>query len=1097
MQSVIGFLKKQFILLIGLLLFASIAYSQTTGRIVGLVKDAETGDPLPGVNVVVEGTPLGSATDLDGYFIIINVPVGVYNVHAMMMGYQTVIKTDVLVVIDQDARINFELEEAVIETEAVVVVADRDVIHKEVSNSQQVIQSAELIETAGIRTINDYLNEQAGVTDGRLLEIRGGSAEQTGTLVNGLSFVNPRIGKAEVSVPLSAIEQISLQSGGFTAEYGNYRSGIINLVTKTGSKQSYHGTLEYSRNIPHMKRFGPSLYDPTNWGLVPYMDPVVSFEGTRDGWLLYTNGDEEEAAYLDQGHDTFRGWNDLADRYNSNLPEDQQATPMDLYLWSAWMHQAVPDFDKLEKLYPQYEITEEQKQAIRDHAHTPEGENADWNVDFGFGGPVPVISKGLGDLTFYLSHKSTNFNYVQPVVRDGEKLSTTMLTFQSNISKSMTLKVNGIYRSVRGSQTWFPSDGAIPDLEGGGDTMPINNLSVFVDNLPSGGYGLYFWHPTFWQPKDQKTLVTGFTLNTIVSPRTYWDLTMSYGYHLDRFEPEETRDRTAIINFGPIWVNEMPYGIIFGSDTVFYDPYDLSKYYAHSEYEAPYGLSRRYSSKVGEFHENSVTQQFRVRFDFSSQFNRYNFLKTGIELNYFDLNNNTWNWWDTHDTIYEMRDQRKPYQLGAYIQDQISLQEFEARIGVRVDYYNSGGGVWPTGDPYNTTAFTRGTEGDDPVKLKADLEAGKTVVWDRWRQVDAEMGGTFLEKTKNFFTISPRVGIAFPVTERSKFYFNYGHFRSPTPYSQQFMYKMRFYKQGIFELGNPNLEPPRTISYEAGIAYNLLNYYLINLSMYYKDVSGESAEIRYTNLDGTVQYDSWLNNRWENDLGFELRIAKSIGTYFTGWVNFWYVLDHNGRVGREHGYEDPARNAEPENLYGGDENPSQFTPRIAANLSFHTPDSWGAITGGWHASILPIWNQGSLFTYNPANIRNLENNLRWPDYYIVNFKLTKSFQLLGVETSAYLNVNNIFNFKVNWMNKEWAFSDDQDRDNYLASLRLPMYESSQYDQKRQSSPGLYLPGDDKVGDLRSEEKPYINDPDNEMFLYGEPRDIWFGILINF
>jgi outer membrane receptor protein involved in Fe transport len=1081
------------------MLLVQLAHGQSTGKIVGMVTESETGNVLPGVNVIIEGTTLGSASDLEGYYVILNVPIGEYNVQAMMVGYKTVTKTQVVVSLDQNSNVNFELEESIIEGETVVVVAERDILHREVTNSQQVVQAAQLVEAAGVRTINEFLATQAGITDERLLTVRGGSAEQTGTFVNGLGFVNPRIGKAEATIPLSAIEQISLQTSGFNAEYGNFRSGILNFTTKSGDKNDYHITVDYSRNIPHMKRFGSSLYDPTNYGLQPYMDPIVGFLGTGDGWLEYAGGNQEEADYLEQQHETFRGWNDLVGRYNRNRPVEEQATAMDLYLWNAWMHMAVPDFEKLEELYPEYNITEAQKQALRDHAHTPEGENADWNLDFGFGGPLPIIGKSLGDLTFFLSHQTTSSDYIQPVMRDGERVSSTMLSLSSKLSNTMTLKLHGIYRTIKGSQTTFPTDGTIPDLEGGGDTMPVNNLDVFVDNLPSGSREIYYWHPTFWQPKNQTTLITGFTLNDIITPQTFWDLSVSYVYHQDLFEPNQTRDRTPLINFGPIWVDEMPYGVIFGPDTVFYDPDDPTKYYAHSEFEEPYGLSRRYSSKVGQYHENSTTEQFRIKFDFSSQLNKSNFVKTGVEFSYIDMNNNNWRWWQSHDTIYEMRDRRKPYQLGVYLQDQISLQELEARIGVRVDYYNSGGGVWPTGDPYNVDAFTRGTEGDDPDQLQSDLESGKTVIWDRWRQIDEEMGGTFLEETKNFLTISPRLGLAFPVTERSKFYFNYGHFRSPTPYSEQFMYKMRFFKQGLFALGNPNLEPPRTISYEAGVAYNLLDEYLIDLSFYYKDVTGESADIRYTNLDGTVVYDSHLNNRWENNLGLELRVSKTHGRYLTGWVNFWYVLDHNGNVGRENGYQDPALNGNDDALYAGDENQATLRPKISANVSLHTPQDLGYALGDWHLSVLPIWQKGGLFTHNPASIRNLENNLEWPDYWMVNMKLAKSFDFDIIRATVYLNVNNVFNFKVSWMSQGWTFRNDQDEQNYLNSLHLPMYASSEYDDLRNApgNEGLFIPGDDEVGDLRSADKPYINDPDNKMFLYGYPRNIWFGVRVNF
>lgn len=1073
------------------------AFAQS-GRIVGNVTDKD-GVSLPGANVVLVNTTLGAATDLDGHFTIVNVPVGNYDLQASMIGHEKVTKTGVSVSIDRTTNVDFTLAQEAIGLGDVVVVAEKDILHKEVSNSQQIIEGKQILEAAGVRTVNEYLGSQAGVTNERLLTIRGGSAEQTGVLVNGLSFVNARVGKAEATIPLSAIEQVSLQAGGFSAEYGNFRSGILNVATKTGSPGAYHGTFSYSRNNAHKKRFGQSLYDPDNFGLRPYMDPVVSFLGTDEGWLDVADS-EEEASYLKQGHESFRGWDFFADRYNRGKEPEEQVTPMDLYLWSAWMHQSLPDFDALEQAHPEYFISDEQKQALRDHAHEPEGSNSDWDLDFGFGGPVPFVSRMLGNATFYLSNKTTNYNYVQPVMRDAEKSSTTLLTVQSNISQTLKLKLNSIYRKVNGTQNDLPTDGNVPDLDNAGDFMAINNLETFMAGF--GSYNQYFWHPTLWQPKDQTTYVLGLSLNKVLSSSTFWDFSVSYAHQKDFFNPRETRDTTPLANFGPIWVDEMPYGITFGADTVFYDPGDPSRFFAHDNFEGVLGPvslgGRRFASKVGQFHENSTVQQYRAKFDLSSQVNRFNFVKTGIELNYFNINNDNWRWWEGFDTIYELRDRRKPYQLGAYVQDQISLKGMEARVGVRVDYYNSGGGLWPT-DAFNDAAFTRGTEADDIEQLRRDFENGVPVVWTRWGEINDELGGTFLEKTKNYLTVSPRIGISFPVTDRSKFFFNYGHFRSVTPYSQQFYYKMRFFKQGLFNLGNPNLEPPRTISYELGATYNLLDSYLVELSTYYKDVSGEAADIRYNNTAGTVTYDSYLNNRWEKDQGFELKITKNYGTYLTGWLNVWYVIDKNGNTGRETAYEDLIRNSQDDAFYAADENQPVIRPRIAANISLHSPRQWGVL-GGFMLSVLPTYERGDVFTFNPASIRNLENNLRWPDYFMLNAKLSKSFNLPVGSTTFYVDVNNLLNRKVNWMSQLWAFREGAggtDYNNYLASLHLPIYDSPEYDQIRELNAGKYIAGNDKVGDLRSAEKPYINDPDNPLFLYGQPRDIWFGVRFDF
>jgi outer membrane receptor protein involved in Fe transport len=94
------------------------------------------------------------------------------------------------------------------------------------------------------------------------------------------------------------------------------------------------------------------------------------------------------------------------------------------------------------------------------------------------------------------------------------------------------------------------------------------------------------------------------------------------------------------------------------------------------------------------------------------------------------------------------------------------------------------------------------------------LESGKSYIWDVWKAYNDSTGGTFLQPVKNYLTFSPRIGISFPVTVESKFYFNYGHFRSNPPYYTMYQYRYRYDKNGLYKMSNPNLEPPRTISYE-------------------------------------------------------------------------------------------------------------------------------------------------------------------------------------------------------------------------------------------------------------------------------------------
>ncbi|MCF7805919.1 MAG: TonB-dependent receptor [Candidatus Marinimicrobia bacterium] len=1083
-----------------------------TGKIVGHVRDADTGQPLPSANVIILGTSMGAATDMEGRYTIVNVAPGEYEVQASVIGYAKLIKQEVIVSVDQITRINFNLNTSNIVGEEVVVVAEREVLNKEVPNTQQVITNRQMTESAGVRTINQYLEKQPGITGANHLEIRGGSAEQTGAMVNGMSFVDVRMGRAESTIPLSAVEQVSLVTGGFNAEYGNFRSGLLNITTKKGSRDAYHGRISYTRNIPRMKRFGKSLYDPTNYGLRPYLDPVVGFQGTGSGWLEVTNGDTAEAEYLKQGHASFAGWNGLVNFYNNQYSPYEDATPMDLYLWAAWMHQTVPNFEKLEELYPEKTLEdprwEEKKQALRDHAHLPEGDLPDWNFDGGFGGPVPFVGGFLGDMTFYVSNQTINVNYIQPVTRPADWKSTTLLTLRSNVTDNMTLNLNGLYRKIKGMAQITNTALANPSLEARGGYMFENNIGDI-----SGPGETYFWHPTMFHPKDQTTISTGLELNYALSHKTFWEFSVQYAvddYFMDTERDvreglnNAKRDQETLINFGPIWLNEIPYGRPFGLNTAGIDtvwnPQDSTQFTVYDGLSSLFGVGRRFSGKTGGYYDRSSAQQFRLKFDMGSQISNYHYIKGGLEYNYIDLNNDMFQYGYLDKAEREFRFRRTPSIAAGYIQDQITLEGMIASIGVRVDYYNSGGDVWPTGAHFSPEAFSTYEARDQ--ELRDRLDAGESVIWSRWNAVnDTLLDGELLEKTKNHLAVSPRIGISFPVTERSKFYFNYGHFRATPPYSEMFLYTMNFRDVGLRSIGNPNLEPPRTIQYELGVAYNLLDQYLLNLSTYYKDVTGESGNITYQNTAGTVNYGGRTNNQYEDITGFELNLTKQVGDFLTGWLNYRYMIQKSGYTGREVLSNDPAWNQN-NGLYESEESRPTVRPVVAGNVTLHTPTQWGpSFAGihpiaGWNISTIGRWEKGPTFTWNPAGIRNVTDNLRWPDQYNFDMKLSKRFDLFGVSTEFYVDILNVFNIKQPWIQNGWAFRNTQDYENYLATLKLPMYDDPRYDTLRENNPGLYEPGSDEPGQMRSADKKYINDPDNKMFLYGNPRQIWWGISMN-
>lgn len=1055
---------------------ASFLNAQSRSRIVGTVTDAKTGEALVGVNVIVLDTYLGAATSSDGKFFIVNVPVGTYSVKASMIGYKTQIIKNVVVSSDRVTNLDFSLQSSVIQSNEVVVTAKSDHLHKEVSSTQIVADAKELSKSASVRSISSFLTRQAGVsTDNGFLSIRGGSPDQTGTIVNGLSFNNAAVGNAETSIPLSAIEQVSVLSGGYNAEYGNFRSGLINVTTKSGTKNGYHGTIDLSMDQSHVRRFGQSLHSAHNDLLAPYLDPSIAFTGGKN--------DKMQELGL-----SFDGWNKVSESYNKYRPANQHATPLDMYLLAAWTFMTEPDYNGLAKLG--YSVPESQKQLFAQHSLKENGN--DYNFDGGFGGPIPFVSKLLGGATFYISNNTSTKHYVEPVTLNKDMSSTTLLTMKTNLNKSMTLTLNGLWKREIGVSPIRPPWGDPPDAADRGGFMPLDNTKYYSHD-PT-----YWYDAPFFPILNQTTTMTGLTFNHVINNSTYYQVTLNALTIKDYTPVGDNRDTSMITQFGPFPVDQMPYGKLQFAPSHHVDGF------TYPGYDALPGITLfRFRSKEGDLYDNSKVYQYEAKFDIASQINESNYVKAGFEYNLINLDHNFWEKWNNNAyNTYEFNYHRKPSQTGFYVQDQINYHGIIANVGVRFDYYYGGGGLWPS-KPFAEAVYT-------PQKVDTSLysylNSGSSYIWDIWRNYDKTHPG-FLQPIKNFFTVSPRIGVSFPVTTNSKFYFNYGQFRSNPPYYSMYQFRYRYDKNGLYAMSNPNLDPPKTISYELGMAYNFYQSYILKISGYYKDVTGQHGTVTYQSSDNVLNYDSWANNEYQDIQGLEINIGKNDNSWITGWINFNYMLEKKGYTGKSI-ISDKNINNDQAGLYQGDESRSLPRPDINANITFHSPDHWGPQLGGidlfgdWDLSFYGKWQAGGYFTWNPLGKLHVTDNMQWPDYFMIDMKLGRTIKIAGITTHFYLDVSNLFNMKVNMIGKGYAFSNDLDETNYLASLHLPMYNSPEFDalRKQAQSKGkaYYVAGNDKVGDLQSASKPYIDNPDfASFFMYGRPRDIWFGMKVDF
>jgi outer membrane receptor protein involved in Fe transport len=226
-------------------LMFSPSYAQKWGKITGIVLNSKTGEPLAGANIMIEGTLLGAAADLNGRYFILRVPPGNYDVSANVIGYQKVVVRDVEVLTDLTTEVNFRLGSVILELgEEIVVVAERPIIRKDLTSSENRVQSEE-IDRMAVQELDNLLDLQAGIirdAQGEI-HIRGGRSSEVSYTINGISVMDDYTRTQALQVENESIQELQIISGTFNAEYGNAMSGIINIVTKRGSN-TFRGNLE-------------------------------------------------------------------------------------------------------------------------------------------------------------------------------------------------------------------------------------------------------------------------------------------------------------------------------------------------------------------------------------------------------------------------------------------------------------------------------------------------------------------------------------------------------------------------------------------------------------------------------------------------------------------------------------------------------------------------------------------------------------------------------------------------------------------------------------------------------------------------------------
>ena len=1052
--------------LLALLVPATSALAQS-GKIAGVVTEAATGEPLPGVNVVIDGTTQGAVTDVEGYYVILNVRPGTYDVRASFIGYTPEVASGVRVNIDLTTELDFGLREEAVGLDEVTVVAERPVVQRDVSASVANL-NAQDIENLPVTDVEKVVGLQAGFERG--LTVRGSGGNQVSFRIDGLDLGGGLDQTPFTGVSYTATEEVQVQTGGFSAKYGNVRSGLINVVTKEGSRDRYSADAIVRYSPPSEKYFGILPNDEESYFARPYFDDEVAMVGTKNGpWDQYTQDQYPE----------FVGWDALAKDYGLNTDDDptNDVTAAQMQEAYAWY------------LRKDFEI-----------------DVPDYEVDATIGGPVPLVSRHLGDLRFTASYRQTQNAFIVPMLRDSYDERTFQSKVTANISQNMKLNVQGLYAVQQG----------LNDNEVGwqnmytGD-MPFypwdDNQSYLANNV--GGQHIFASH---WRnPMDINRWMVGGQFTHTLSPSTFYEVQIKrQQVSYSTFTTPERDRETILKTVGSIELTEEPFGWEWR------DAYDAL------------GVGLRTGGHWFSARDSTQVTDWTGRLDFTSQLNRYSMLEAGVEYNYsnYDTNFGEVDPAHPHHANPKFVWNRAPQQGALYATNKLEFKGMVANLGLRLDYFHAGG-EW-----YSYDAFDRAFS----------AQQGREALEDSLVQepIGRQLG------------LSPRVGVSFPITDASKLYFNYGHFRQRLNPVDLFTIQ-EINTGAVTWIGNPNHPMPKTVAYELGYEQSVFGQYLIRLAGFYRDLSQQPRGVSFQSIDGEVNYRVSQPLNYGDVRGLEATLQKNRGDWVRGWVNYTYLASKWGNFGLGNVYQNRVEQRQYEltttEHYQGQPVPEPFA---RFNVEVLLPEQLGPEVlgtnplGDWRISFLGEWRKGQSLTWTGQQlvtgrspVRGIQGNVRYKDFYNLDLRFSKNFNTAVGDAQFFVDVTNVLNLRN--MNRYSSFLGNRDFERYMKSLHLP---EDAFAGKEGDPPYQWVPGNDQPGDFREpgveyvpievgrpegggnqralyydggeyyewngsafveadnglvervlDDKAYIDMPNNTSFTFLNPRNVFFGLRI--
>ena len=960
------FVKTIFFLIAILFLTTAVSFHASaaiTGKVSGVITTEATNEPLANVRVTIVGTSSTATTNDTGYYVMTNIPPGGYDVKVERTGYGSETVKGAKVLAGLTTTLNFSLQTSeVVTLESITVRAVKPLIKKDVTQTTRIIE-AEDIEAMPRDTVNGILQTLPGVSalnSTGSLHVRGGRSTEVKYLIDGIPISDPIGGSLGLNISAKSLEQMEVITGGFNAEHGDAQSAIVNLITKAGTHK-FSGRFRY-----RVGQWGTHHGDPL-YG--PWLDPdngfrPVAIEPFRGIFLgkpydyqtPYRGQDVTVAELAEREGDEQITFTEIVPGVYADRTENPLQPVID------------PETDE-PKVDPETGETIMARQPYKD----ADGTVIDYEKK-----QVTLLDGYVVDLNQYNGLFNDTKKYDLSPSHIGEfalsgPIWGNRLTFAFD-------------SQLRNDESYLPNDGGLGYTFQGKMKFEVTpsiklTASGLFDQRENQSYGgsLRFWPSAIpVGTRDARNLSAQLSHN--INSGTFYTLTFGQFHRsVESHQPDKVWDPLEKTFDENAWDPEKTPEQNEEEGRIRNPPQQAYN-------DTTYSIAGDNNSWTTREATTSI-----LRGNFASQVTANHLIQTGVEFLAYDLYNLGTTNYGSSNLYMEFYDVQ-PQSLSMYVQDKMEYEGMIVNAGLRYDMYNPDG-VSPA-DPLDPLELND----DGTIKLdKETYKVGLPIIKDPVKASIKHM-------------VSPRLGISYPITDRSKLHFTYGHYYQ-IPRGDDLYENLSFDMRGaIRRRGNPDLNPERTIAYEVGIIQQFTDDLTVDLTGFTKDID---QLVNSVHVDITNDYSYFLNDEFNGIShgiygrvqGFELTIRKwrTERSRVSGMLSYTYSVAKGKGSSRNLGYLTYYRQ-QPDVT---ESHPLAWDQRhiVSGTLDIQLPFDAAVNLIGSYGSGLP-------YTPNPrAPIKPEINSKRYPPTHNVDALISKRSRISGLTYTLFVDIRNVFNTK--------------------------------------------------------------------------------------